>query len=250
MVLRLLNPSMLHGIALGITRPLNASVSYSDLSRRASRDPSCPDGFLCSQTTCGGNVVCPGDRTCVDFEGTVGCAVPGLSWCAPNPITFEAVGCDGSVCCHGNCYVSGAICCDYESVKCVLGELCNVCSPGEKCNKGGCVGGSGEVKSSTTRATTSATTPVTATDREITTSTSSTTSIASVPTTTTLTLPTLVPRIDNFVNKGCFYVANLKRRVLRADSTVDASNTGMTVSKCIEFARNNNWQYAGVEFGR
>ncbi|CRK21747.1 hypothetical protein BN1708_013200, partial [Verticillium longisporum] len=126
---------------------------------------------------------------------------------------------------HGNCYVSGAICCDYESVKCVLGELCNVCSPGETCNKGGCVGGSGEVKSSTTRATTSATTPVTATYREITTSTSSTTSIASVPTTTTLTLPTLVPRIDNFVNKGCFYDANLEQRVLRADSTVDASNT-------------------------
>ncbi|KAF3345304.1 hypothetical protein VdG2_06555 [Verticillium dahliae VDG2] len=102
----------------------------------------------------------------------------------------------------------------------------------EKCNKGGCVGGSGEVKSSTTRATTSATTPVTATDREITTSTSSTTSIASVPTTTTLTLPTLVPRIDNFVNKGCFYVANLKRRVLRADSTVDASNTGDAKQLC------------------
>ncbi|KAG7106925.1 hypothetical protein HYQ44_020371 [Verticillium longisporum] len=90
MILRLLNPSMLHGIAvllihapaalalpsqLGITRPLNAS------------------------TTCGGDAVCPGDRTCVDFEGTVGCAVPGLSWCALNPITFEAVGCDGGVCC-------------------------------------------------------------------------------------------------------------------------------------------------------
>ncbi|CRK24670.1 hypothetical protein BN1723_003196, partial [Verticillium longisporum] len=179
MVLRLLNPSMLHGIAvlmihapvalalpsqLGITRPSNAS------------------------TTCGGNVVCPGDRTCVDFEGTVGCAVPGLSWCALNPITFEAAGCDGGVCCHGNCYVSGAICCDYESVKCVLGELCNVCSPGETCNKGGCVGGSGEVKS--------------------------------------------MPRIDNFVNKGCFYDANLERRVLRADSTVDASNTGDAKQLC------------------
>ena len=33
------------------------------------------------------------------------------------------------------------------------------------------------------------------------------------------------------------------------DSTEDESSTGMTVEKCVAFAMQNNWQYAGVEFG-
>ncbi|EHK19941.1 uncharacterized protein TRIVIDRAFT_203489 [Trichoderma virens Gv29-8] len=93
----------------GIVRPLGARVEAHGLSRRASQDPSCPSGFLCIQTACPNNVICPVGYGCVNFEGTLACATTGLKFCSLNPTTFEAVGCNGGSCCHGNCYVSDAL---------------------------------------------------------------------------------------------------------------------------------------------
>ena len=39
-------------------------------------------------------------------------------------------------------------------------------------------------------------------------------------------------------------------RVLIADSSVDNGATGMTTGKCVAFAQQGAWQYAGVETGR
>lgn len=39
-------------------------------------------------------------------------------------------------------------------------------------------------------------------------------------------------------------------RILVADSTEDGSEDGMTVEKCVAFASDGAWKYAGVEFGR
>ncbi len=115
---------------------------------------------------------------------------------------------------HGNCYVKDAVCCDNNQVKCTIGEACNVCPAGQTCEASGC---SGEAPSST--------------------------SASPAPT------PTVVSSVGNFQDAGCFFDSTTAR-VLVADSTSDSSDTGLTVEKCIAFAQNGAWQFAGVEFGR
>lgn len=61
-----------------------------------------------------------------------------------------------------------------------------------------------------------------------------------------VTSPTVVPQVSSYKAQGCYQDSG-DSRVLVADSTTDAN--GMTVEKCVAFAQNNNWQYAGVEFG-
>ncbi|KAK4226037.1 hypothetical protein QBC38DRAFT_529662 [Podospora fimiseda] len=60
--------------------------------------------------------------------------------------------------------------------------------------------------------------------------------------------PGLVPKVDNFENIGCYFDSTTAR-VLRADNTQDASSSGMTVEKCVKYAQDNHWRYAGVQFG-
>jgi hypothetical protein len=64
------------------------------IPRAASQDPSCPDGFLCVQELCSGDIICGEDEICVGFEGSMFCASPSFQWCAVNPTTFEGVGCN------------------------------------------------------------------------------------------------------------------------------------------------------------
>jgi len=70
-----------------------ALESNPGLAPRASRDPACPEGYLCGHDSCSSNIECPGGTVCINLEGTAACAPPGLQWCALNPSTFEAVGC-------------------------------------------------------------------------------------------------------------------------------------------------------------
>ncbi|KAH6710677.1 hypothetical protein BKA61DRAFT_694333 [Leptodontidium sp. MPI-SDFR-AT-0119] len=204
--------------------PLLASnASLLNLKRSTSQDPSCPSGFLCEQTACPANVVCPTGERCVNFEGTLGC-VPnaGLSFCAINPTNRQAVGCNQGVCCHGNCYIDETVCCDRPSVQCSVGQLCNACPSGQTCNANGCSGDPNTAPPTTT--------------------TSKPTSI-SIPTTTPVS-PTVLPTSGTFKSIGCFADAD-GNRVLTTGSSVDYSPTGMTVEKCAELA--NGYQYAGVE---
>jgi hypothetical protein len=60
--------------------------------------------------------------------------------------------------------------------------------------------------------------------------------------------PTIVPSVGTFQNSGCF-VDSVSARVLVAESTTDLSSTGMTVEKCVAFAQEGGWKYAGVEYG-
>jgi len=66
--------------------------------RGISQDPSCPNGFLCVQQACPADIFCPAGQTCINFEGTIACGIPGLDICALNPSTLEAVGCNGGTC--------------------------------------------------------------------------------------------------------------------------------------------------------
>ncbi|KAG4439039.1 hypothetical protein IFR05_005467 [Cadophora sp. M221] len=202
---------------------LSSNASLLSLKRSTSQDPSCPSGFLCEQTACPANVVCPSGERCVNFEGTLGC-VPnaGLSFCAINPESRLAVGCNQGVCCHGNCYIDKTVCCDRPSVQCSVGQLCNACPSGQTCNANSCSG-----DPNTDPPTTTTTKP---TDLP-------------VPTTTPVN-PTVVPTAGTFKSIGCFADAD-GNRVLTNGSSVDHSTTGMTVEKCAELA--NGYQYAGVE---
>lgn len=58
----------------------------------------------------------------------------------------------------------------------------------------------------------------------------------------------MVAQVGNFEDMGCFQDSP-NSRMLVGDSTEDQSSAGMTVEKCVAFALQNNWQYAGVEFG-
>ncbi|RFU32891.1 hypothetical protein B7463_g3468, partial [Scytalidium lignicola] len=118
---------------------LDGSLSQV-FGRATSQDPSCPDGFLCVQQACPDDIICPAGQTCLNFEGTVACGVPGLEICALNPSSFEAVGCSDGMCCHGNCYKSGTVCCNFDSIQCDVGDLCNACSPGQTCGDNQCTG--------------------------------------------------------------------------------------------------------------
>lgn len=81
-------------------------------------------------------------------------------------------------------------------------------------------------------------------------STSSTaTGASSSSSTSSLPSPTVVPSVGDFGNTGCFFDST-SAQVLVANSIVDQSATGMTVEKCVAFAQNGSWRFAGVEFGR
>ncbi|KAK3314553.1 hypothetical protein B0H66DRAFT_627134 [Apodospora peruviana] len=107
----------------------------SSLSRRASSDPSCPDGYLCGQQACPAGVICADGDSCFSFEGTLACG--------PGNIKY-----------HGNCYVSNAVCCDFPSIKCTVGQRCNACSSGETCAANTCVAPSPSSSSTTTKSAT------------------------------------------------------------------------------------------------
>jgi hypothetical protein len=92
-------PQTLAGRTIIPDQMLEAAADPSLLvSRGISQDPSCPAGFLCLLEACPSDVVCqPGD-TCINFEGTIACSSSSLQWCALNPSTFEAVGCNNGQC--------------------------------------------------------------------------------------------------------------------------------------------------------
>jgi hypothetical protein len=77
---------------------INVGDDVSRIFRRDSEDPSCPDGFLCVQQACPAEIICEAGESCFNFEGTIACGDPGLQWCAFNPSTLEAVGCNGGQC--------------------------------------------------------------------------------------------------------------------------------------------------------
>jgi hypothetical protein len=92
-------PQRLTGRVISPDQILEAGADPSHLdSRGISQDPSCPNGFLCVLQACPSGVECqPGDN-CVNFEGTIACSPSALQWCALNPSTFQAVGCNGGIC--------------------------------------------------------------------------------------------------------------------------------------------------------
>lgn len=69
------------------------------------------------------------------------------------------------------------------------------------------------------------------------------------PTSTATASPTVLAGVGSFQNAGCFEDSTTAR-VLIAQAFRDPSPTGMTVEKCVAFARSSSWRYAGVEFGR
>lgn len=113
--------------------------------RAPSSDPSCPEGFLCGSSPCPTTPSPPCDggplEVCIRFESSVSACGPSwLKWCALDPQTFEAVACPPEgVCCHGNCYAPGTICCQNPQSQCDVGEACNACAAGEVCTGDGCV---------------------------------------------------------------------------------------------------------------
>lgn len=249
------------------------------LKRGISKDPSCPDGWLCQQQSCG-NVACPTGEVCINFEGTYACAPTGLQWCALNPNTLQAVECQDGICwyvatstgftstrpaldqliyvfiicSHGNCYQKDAICCDNGAIQCKIGELCNACDAGQTCTTGAsscAAGGGGSAPTSTSKSvsqpTSAQSTPVAthSTVKSTASTVKSTTSHQSASSAPSAT-PTLVAAVDDFKAQGC-YQDSADNRILVADSITNAK--GMTVENCVAFAQKNNWQYAGVEFG-
>jgi hypothetical protein len=209
----------------------------------------------------GSNLECPGSDICVEFGGTAACAPNDHDWCALNPDTFEAVGCKGGTCCHGQCYTQGVTCCTNNAVQCTLGATCNVCPPGVACGSNGCAG-----VTTTTKTTTSSKTPTIPVSLPPITTTSSqaaTTTKSASKTTTSLVVtitekttstastqapgqqPTAVPTVGNFTLQGCF-PDDPSNRVL-PNGTLVANN--MTAEVCVKFASDNVWQFAGVENG-
>lgn len=251
------------------------------MGRAPSRDPSCPEGFLCEVGSCAAAVAvaCPGPvQTCFDFEGIPACGSAWLQWCALNPDTFEGVGCAGGVCCHGNCYAPGTVCCNNANNQCDLGEACNACPPGQSCGSNGCIDPDETTVSATVAPTTVAPTtvaPTTASPTSVaptstgiaptstskaqtstsiaptstvvsTTARSSTTSSVTVPAS-----PTPVLAYGPFQVRGCF-ADSPASRLIPQQALYDfgdppmSGNGGMTVEKCLELA--DSFRYAGVEF--
>ncbi len=60
--------------------------------------------------------------------------------------------------------------------------------------------------------------------------------------------PAVVPSVGTFYNSGCF-VDSISARDLVAGNKTDQSSTEMTVEKCVAFAQDGGWRYAGVEYG-
>jgi hypothetical protein len=137
---------------------------------------------------------------------------------------------------HGNCYEPGTVCCDFPSIQCTVGTLCNACSPGQTCDNNQCAGSpsSSATSSLTSLATTS--------------STATSSSLASSVTMTSTPTPTVVPSVGLYVKTGCF-VDSISARVLSGQNSTDQSPTGMTVEKCVALAQQGSYAYAGVEYG-
>ena len=72
-----------------------------------------------------------------------------------------------------------------------------------------------------------------------------TTSSSAAPSATVPPVAGWVPSVGNFDTPGC-YPDSVSTRSLRGDTFVDET---MTVEKCIAFAREGSWRYAGVEYG-
>ncbi|KAL5334298.1 hypothetical protein BJX70DRAFT_405543 [Aspergillus crustosus] len=274
------------GLSCATPQRFPRSVPQNFPRAETSSDPSCPDGFFCEQQSCPRDVVCPGDEECVNFEGHFACAPRGLKWCALNPTSLEAVGCsgDGGSCCvslmahsHGNCYFSNAVCCDFPSIQCTVGKLCNACRPDQKCGDNQCVDSDASTTTTTTKTTSSTMRTSVPPRNTTTTSTSKTTSHESTSTTKTTTTskttsktttqtsssttksststsstssstqptPTIVREIGSFTFSACL-ADSTDDQVLVADS--DSSTTGMTPERCVELARDGAWRYAGVEY--
>jgi hypothetical protein len=235
---------LLHGIGSCRAAPgrtLGRPMGYDgqpapQLEKRASSsDSSCPQGFLCEadRRTCASGIQCPTDEVCVNFGGTPACAPSGtqLDWCALNPDTFEAVGCDGGTCCHGQCYEVGAVCCTNTAVNCTLGSACNVCPPGDTCGDSGCVGGP-------LTTTTTPNLPVNPPPATATTTTSSLVVVGSQP--------TAIPSVGTFALAGCFADSQTSRAL--PNGTLIATN--MTAQVCVNVADQGGWQYAATENGK
>ncbi|RAK74413.1 uncharacterized protein BO72DRAFT_515847 [Aspergillus fijiensis CBS 313.89] len=278
-------------VASSAAGPLRSPLSAPKIVRRAtsSADPSCPDGFFCQQSDCPSDVVCPSGETCINFEGNYACAPPGLQWCALNPTTLQGVGCDSGLCCHGNCYTSDAVCCDFPSIQCSIGTACNVCSPGQTCGSNQCVGGAESTTTTTTKTTSSSTTtslpPVvpsstttTSTATKSTTSTTTTTSKSTTTTTSTSTTSKTTTTTSSTSSTSTTSRSTTTTTTSSASSTptqptqVDSFSflgcysdqesprvlvadskedaTGMTVEACVSLAKAGAWRYAGVEYSR
>lgn len=55
-----------------LSRPIGqANEKRLPILPRASRDPACPEGYLCGQDTCSAEVKCPDGTVCINLEGTV-----------------------------------------------------------------------------------------------------------------------------------------------------------------------------------
>ncbi|RAH81716.1 hypothetical protein BO86DRAFT_399552 [Aspergillus japonicus CBS 114.51] len=245
-------------VATSAASPLRAPLSAPKNARRAtsSADPSCPDGFLCQQSDCPSDVVCPSGETCINFEGNYACAPPGLQWCALNPTTLQGVGCDSGLCCHGNCYTSDAVCCDFPSIQCIDVHYdyytINVVEYDNDSAAGRAFLDHYDKYYDENKATTTTTSTSTTSKTTTTTSSTSSASTTSKSTTTTTTssvssTPTRPTQVDSFSFLGC-YSDQESPRVLVADSKEDA--TGMTVEACVSLAKAGAWRYAGVEYSR
>ncbi|KAL4877591.1 hypothetical protein BJY04DRAFT_230551 [Aspergillus karnatakaensis] len=216
-------------------KPLSRPLSVPNNVRRAttSEDPSCPDGFFCKQSNCPDDVKCPSGEVCINFEGNFACAPPGLNWCALNPTSLEAVGCESGLCCHGNCYSSDAVCCDFPSIKCSIGKACNVCSPGEKCQDNQC---SGSAPPSTTKTTTippvtsTTTTTKSTTTTTTTTSRSTTTTTTTKSTTTTTTTTTTRPSTTTTTTSTTTRPSTTTTTTTTTTSTTKSTTTSSTTS--------------------
>ncbi|KAL5332144.1 hypothetical protein BJX70DRAFT_385026 [Aspergillus crustosus] len=228
------------GITSGSPLKLPLTVGVPKLLPRAdtsSSDPSCPDGFLCEQSDCPDDVICPKGDECVNFEGHYACAPPKVIFCALNPSNLEAVGCDSGICCHGNCYSEDAECCDFPSTKCTIGELCNACGPNQKCGDNKCT--DSNLTPTTTLSSTKTSSTETSSTETSSTETSSTETSSGQPT------PTTVSDIDDFSAIDCL-ADGMDDRVLVSDD--DESSSEMTPERCVKFAQDGAWKYAGVEY--
>ncbi|CEJ82138.1 hypothetical protein VHEMI02223 [[Torrubiella] hemipterigena] len=227
-------------------------------SRGISKDPSCPDGWFCEQKGC--DLTCAAGDVCVSFEGTASCAPAGKKWCSFNPNTFEAVQCgtDG-VCCHGNCYKPGTVCCDDGTIHCTIGDLCLARPSGDNCKAG--TSTSTRVSPSSSSAppnqqpqptiasssTAVLSTPAVTTKASSATPSPQTSARATTTTTAAAAKPTILQQDGDFRYSGCF--ADGATPVLVVDHSSDPSQNGMTAEKCIALAVRKGLRYAGVESG-
>jgi hypothetical protein len=58
-----------------------------------------------------------------------------------------------------------------------------------------------------------------------------------------------VPSVGPYNNVGCFFDTTTARVLAANSSTNLTPGTGMTVEKCIAFAQQGAFKFAGVEFG-